>query len=132
MEYLSISQLAKQAEVNIETLRYYEKIGLIPAPARKSSGYRQYSPDYIQRIHFIKGAKELGFTLKEIQDLLELRVDADTTCDEVREQAEAKIETIEAKMKDLQRIKKALKKLTAACRTTGPTGDCPLLEALEN
>lgn len=132
MKYLTISQLAKKAEVNIETLRYYERQGLIPEPIRTSAGYRQYSLDYVDRIHFIKRAKELGFTLREIDDLLTLRIDDETTCDEVRERAEAKIMEIEKKIADLKRIKNALEKLTAACRTTGPTGVCPILEALES
>ncbi|MFQ6115301.1 MAG: MerR family transcriptional regulator, partial [bacterium] len=98
MKYLTISQLAKKAEVNIETLRYYERQGLIPEPIRTSAGYRQYSLDYVDRIHFIKRAKELGFTLREIDDLLTLRIDDETTCDEVRERAEAKIMEIEKKI----------------------------------
>ena len=83
METLTIGQLARQAEVNVETLRYYERRGLIPEPPRKESGYRQYPPDDLARIRFIKHAKELGFTLKEILDLLTLRVDPETSCDDV-------------------------------------------------
>jgi MerR family mercuric resistance operon transcriptional regulator len=130
MAGLTIGQVARQSEVNIETLRYYERRGLIPEPPRQASGYRQYDPQVVQRIQFIKRAQELGFTLKEISELLTLRVDPDTTCEDVRRRAEAKIADIEEKVRSLQRIKKALVKLTAACSGRGPTGECPILEAL--
>lgn len=129
---LSIGQLAKNVGVNIQTIRYYERIALIPQPQRKESGYRQYNTGDVQKIKFIKKAQELGFTLKEIKDLLTLRVDPETSCEDVRIRAEKKINDIEVKLKELQRMKKALQKLTAACTGTGPTGDCPILEALES
>ena len=129
---LTRSQLAKRVNVNIETLRYYERRGLIPAPKRKASGYRLYSEDYVARIQFIKRSQALGFTLKEIKELLSLRVDPETSCDQVREKAEAKTHEIDEKIKDLQRMKKALQKLTAACQSGGPEGECPILEALES
>jgi len=132
MKSLTRSQLAKKVNVNIETLRYYERRGLIPEPERKASGYRQYSPDYVARIQFIKRAQALGFTLKEITELLSLRVDPHTSCDHVREKAEIKIKEIEKKIVDLQKMKSALQTLTASCQSGGPTGDCPILEALES
>jgi MerR family mercuric resistance operon transcriptional regulator len=131
MAGLTIGQVARRSAVNIETLRYYERRGLIPEPPRQASGYRQYDPQVVQRIQFIKRAQELGFTLKEISELLALRVDPDTTCEDVRRRAEAKIADIEEKVRSLQRIKKALAELTAACSGRGPTGECPILEAMD-
>lgn len=132
MEGLTISQLAKQAHVNIETIRYYERRGLIPEPPRRESGYRQYAADTVKRITFIKRAQELGFSLKEIQDLLSLRVDPGTTGADIKRRAEAKLADIDTKLCDLKRMKTALLKLTAACRGRGPTSECPILDALES
>ena len=127
---LTTSQLARKAGVNVETLRYYERRGLIPEPPRRDSGYRQYSQDDVARIQFIKRAKDLGFTLQEVQELLDLRVDPDTPCIMVKRRADLKIIDIETKLQSLKRIKKALNKLAAACSGRGPVGDCPILEAL--
>ena len=102
METLTIGQLAKDAGVNIETIRYYERRGLIPEPPRRKSGYRQYGSDFVLRIQFIKRAQELGFSLNEIDELLALRVDSGTACSEVKHHAEAKIADIEGKIKTLQ------------------------------
>ncbi|HDO35560.1 MAG TPA: MerR family transcriptional regulator [Nitrospirae bacterium] len=131
MERLTIGKLAKQAEVNIETIRYYERRGLIPKPPRRESGYRQYPRDTVTRIQFIKRAKELGFSLREILELLSLRVDPATTCGDVKKRAEIKIADIEEKIRTLQRMKKALMKLTVECKGRGPVSECPILEALD-
>ncbi len=131
MEPLTRGQLAKRAKVNIETVRYYERRGLIPKPHRRESGYRQYSDETVKRIQFIKHAKDLGFSLKEINELLSLKLDPKTSCSEVRNRAEAKISDIEDKIITLQKMKKALVKLTRACSGTGPVNECPILEALE-
>lgn len=131
MKTLTIGQLAKQAQVNVETVRYYERRGLIPEPPRRESGYRQYSQDAVARLQFIRRAKELGFSLREISDLLSLRVGPDATCGDVKRRAERKLTDIEEKLQALQRMKKALTKLAAACRGRGPTSECPILEALE-
>jgi MerR family mercuric resistance operon transcriptional regulator len=131
MKNLTIGQLAKKAQVNVETVRYYERRGLIPRPPRRESGYRQYSQDAIARIQFIKRAKELGFSLNEISELLSLRVALDTTCGDVKRQAEIKIADIEEKIRTLQRIKKALTKLVALCSGHGPTSECPIMEVLD-
>ncbi len=131
MENLTIGQLAKKADVNIETVRYYERRGLMPEPPRKESGYRQYSDEMVRRIRFIKHAKELGFSLNEINELLTLKLDARTSCSEVKKKAETKIADIDGKIKTLQRMKKALVKLTKACGGKGPAKECPILEALE-
>ena len=127
---LTTSQLANSAGVNVETLRYYERRGLLPEPPRRASGYRQYSQDDVARPQFIKRAKDLGFTLQEVQELLNLRVDPDTPCAMVKRRADLKIIDIEAKLQSLKRIKKALNKLAATCSGRGPVGDCPILEAL--
>ncbi len=131
MEYLTIGKLAKHSHVNVETIRYYERRGLIPMPSRRESGYRQFTQDIVARIRFIKRAQELGFTLKEISELLSLRVDPYTTCADIKMRAERKIAEIEAKIRDLERMKRALIKLKASCRGRGPTGECPILEALD-
>lgn len=128
---MTIGQLAKEAQVHVETVRYYERRGLIPEPPRRASGYRQYSQDVVARIRFIQHAKELGFSLKEILELLSLRVDPDTTCADVKRRAEVKIADIEAKMRALQTMKKALTTLAALCSGRGPTSACPILEALD-
>ncbi len=131
MPALTIGQLAKKARVHVETVRYYERRGLIPEPPRRWSGYRQYSQDDLARLQFIKRAQELGFALKEIAELLALRVDTATSCGDVKERAEVKIADVEAKIQALERMKKALKKLVASCSGRGPTNACPILEALE-
>ena len=131
MKELTIGKLAKEAQVNVETVRYYERRGLISRPPTRLSGYRKYSQDIVARIHFIKRAQELGFTLKEISDLLCLRVDPDTTCADVKKRAEIKIADIEEKIRALERIRKALAKLIALCGGKGPTGECPIMEVLE-
>ena len=131
MDYMTIGQLAKQTQLNIETVRYYERRGLILKPPRSKSGYRQYSKEAITRIHFIKRAKELGFSLNEISELLSLRIDPDTTCDMVKSRAGIKVADIEGKIATLQKMKLALVKLTKSCRGTGPTSECPILDFLE-
>ena len=128
---LTIGKLANAAGVGVETIRFYEREGLLPKPPRKRSGYRQYPPDAVARVMFIRRAKDLGFTLKEITELLELRVDPDKSCADVRALAKAKIVDVEEKMADLARIRGALEKLAKACRGKGPTSECPILDAIE-
>jgi len=117
--------------VNVETIRYYERRGLIPKPPRSSSGYRLYPQEAVTRIRFIKRAKELGFSLKEISELLSLRVEPNTTCGDIRRRAEAKIVDIEGRIETLQRMKRALMELVALCQGRGPISECPILEALD-
>ena len=131
METLTIGQVAKQAGVNIETIRYYERQGLIPEPSRRASGYRQYSADFVKRIQFIKRAQTLGFSLKEITELLELRIQPDTACDEVRIRAEQKVTSIEEKIQTLARMKQVLDELIVACHHRGVTSECPILTTLD-
>jgi MerR family mercuric resistance operon transcriptional regulator len=131
MKPLTIGQVAQQAGVGVETVRFYERQGLLEEPARRASGYRQYPEDVVARLRFIRRAKELGFSLKEIKELLALRVDRTTTCREVKEQAQAKITDIEGKIRSLLRMSAALMELTRSCRGRGPASECPILEALE-
>jgi len=131
MNRLKTGELAKQAGVNVETLRFYERKGLLPEPPRLPSGYREYPPNTVLRIRFIQRAKELGFTLREIKGLLKLRVDPDTTCTVVREQAAEKIDDVKKKISDLKKIQQALNKLMNSCRGSGPIDDCPILKHLE-
>ncbi|MBI1745912.1 MAG: heavy metal-responsive transcriptional regulator [Acidobacteria bacterium] len=132
MKVLTIGQLAKKAQVNIETIRYYERRGLIPEPPRRDSGYRQYSAEHVAYIQFIQRAKTLGFSLKEISELLSLRVNPRTTCGDVKQRAEAKIADMEEKIQILESFKAALQRLVTACRGRGPTSECPILEAMNS
>jgi len=131
MSGLTIGKVARETGVGIETLRFYEREGLIAEPARRPSGYRDYGPAVIQRVGFIKRAKELGFSLREIAELLSLRVDEQRTCADIYSLARAKIGDIERRLAELRRMKKALASLAAACTGAGPTGECPILDALE-
>jgi MerR family mercuric resistance operon transcriptional regulator len=128
---LTIGQVARRAGFGIETVRFYERNGLIEEPPRRASGYRQYPETVIARLHFIKRAKELGFSLREIKELLSLRLDPAATCSDIRERAEAKIADIEGKIQSLARMKEALTGLTTSCGGMGPVYECPILEALE-
>lgn len=131
MKGLRIGQVATQAGVGVETIRFYERRGLLAEPPRLASGYRQYREEAVSRIRFIRRSKELGFSLREVRELLSLRVDRQTSSAEVKLKAEAKIVDIEQKIDDLQRMKQALAKLTACCSGKGSVGECPILEALE-
>ena len=131
MKTLTIGQLAKRAGIGVETVRFYEREGLLEEPNRRPSGYRQYDEGVVARLRFIRRAKELGFTLKEIKELLSLKIDPSTTCADVKERAETKIEDIESKIRTLQRMKRALVKVTNSCAGSGPTSECPILDAME-
>ena len=128
---MRIGELAKRAAVNIQTVRYYERRGLLDDPRRRSAGYREYTDATLDRLRFIKRAQELGFTLSEIGELLALRLDPNTTAAAVKQRAHEKIVEIEGKLRDLERIRHALTHLAGQCRGgRGPAGDCPLLDAL--
>ena len=126
-----IGEVARRAAVNKETVRYYEKRGLIPEPGRRRSGYRIFTKRHIDQIRFIKRAKELGFTLREIKELLELRMNENSTCSEVRREAQEKYQDVIEKIEDLQRIKKTLIDLIDSCDEESSKNSCPILEALE-
>src|SRR3954451_17023987 len=112
MEHLRTGELAKRAGVNVETLRFYEREGLMPEPPRRGSGYREYPAESVQRIRFIKRAQELGFSLREVRELLALRVERGTTCADVRLKAQEKAREIRQKIADLKAIQRALETLT--------------------
>ncbi len=131
MESLTIGQLARRAGVGVETVRFYEREGLISEPPRRPSGYRDYPPETVARIVFIRRAKELGFTLKEINELLELRVRPRRNCAQVKQNADAKIADIDGKITGLRRMRRALKDLTRACEERTPTTECPILASLD-
>ncbi|MBI4420578.1 MAG: MerR family DNA-binding protein [Gemmatimonadetes bacterium] len=128
---LTIGKVASEAGVNVQTVRYYERRGLFPRPRRTPGGYRQYAEDAVARLRFIKHAQELGFSLNEIRDLLALRFRHGPACDAVGRKTRAKIAVVEGKIRDLQRMKRTLERLAAACAAREPTADCPILEALE-
>jgi Hg(II)-responsive transcriptional regulator len=128
---LTTGALAREAGVHLETIRFYEKRGLVPEPARNASGYRQYTADAVQRVRFIKRAQELGFTLEEIGELLELRAHPNGRNARVRRLADLKLETVDAKIRDLQRMRKELRALTSACDGRGTVASCPIIAAIE-
>jgi len=131
MDTLSIGQIAQRAGIGVETVRFYERKGLLEEPLRRASGYRQYPEEVVKRIHFIKRAQKLGFSLKEITEMLMLRVDGHTSCEEVKQHAEAKIASVERKLIELQRMRQALLQVAALCTGEGPASACPMLDALE-
>jgi MerR family copper efflux transcriptional regulator len=131
MERLTIGEVAKQAHVHIETLRYYERTGLIASPPRSESNYRLYPQETVRRVQFIKRAQELGFSLKEITALLALRATPDTPCADMRTRALDKITAIEEKIRALHAMKHALAQLVAACSGQGAITDCPILASLD-
>ena len=130
MEKLTTSRLAQLGGVNVETIRYYERRGLLLKPPRTEAGYRQFSPDAAQRLRFIKRAQELGFTLDEVGELLDLRHDPQQNRDDVRTRAIEKIADVERKMETLAAMKSVLQTLTERCEQCG-TDDCPILASLE-
>ncbi|MGQ0539387.1 MAG: MerR family transcriptional regulator [Gemmatimonadaceae bacterium] len=127
---LTIGQIAAAGNVNVETIRYYERRGLLPANGRTPSGYRQYSADSVRRLRFIKHAQDLGFSLAEIQELLALRVRNGSSCKAVAQKTRNKIRIVDQRITDLQRMKRTLEGLTAACDARRTTDHCPILAAL--
>lgn len=129
---LKIGQVAERGGVNLQTIRYYEREGLLPKPPRLESGYRMFPEDTVRRILFIKRAQELGFTLAEIKELLWLRVDPKRNSADVRTVAKAKVSDIEEKIRTLQRMKRVLSKITERCSGCGPSSECPILESIDS
>lgn len=128
MDGLTIGQVAKAAKVNVETVRYYEKVGLIPQPPRTESKYRLFPSEVIQRIKFIKKAQDLGFTLSEIKTLLYISDSKDFDCREVQQFAFQKLDEIELKIHDLLEMKSILQDLTNRCPGQGSIGECPIIK----
>ena len=126
---MTIGQVAKLAGVGVETIRFYEREGLLNKPKRKLSGYRMFGPDVVNRIKFIKNVKELGFSLKEIRELLFLRVDSRGTAAEVKRRVDSKIDQIDRRISDLKKVRSALAQVSrSAGKGSSSQGECPLLE----
>lgn len=123
-------EVAQQAGVNAQTLRYYERRGLLPDPPRTVSGYRRYGPEAVRRVRFVKRAQELGFSLAEIDVLLHLADGGPESCDAARQLAEQKIAGLEAKIVALQAMRASLRRLIATCARPSAERVCPLLDAL--
>ncbi len=130
MEGLKTAQLASQGGVNVETIRYYERHGLLAKPPRTASGYRLFSAEAVTRLRFIKRSQELGFSLNEIKELLSLRVKPGGSCVDVLRKAESKIIDLDEKISHLQEIRKALVELTNACSGQGPVSSCSIIKIL--
>jgi MerR family mercuric resistance operon transcriptional regulator len=131
MQRLTIGRLAQLGGVNLETVRYYERRGLLPKPPRTEAGYRQFSPDAAHRLRFIKRAQELGFSLEEVRELLALRLELGN-CADVRARAQAKIADIEEKMKTLAAMKSTLRGFVNQCEQSASTSECVILASLED
>jgi len=128
MGELTIGGLADEAGVNVETIRYYQRRGLMPEPDKPAQGYRRYDATTVKRVRFIKRAQALGFTLEEIGGLLKL--DEAHACAETRELASHKLQTIETKLADLVAMRKALTALLCQCDAGAMKGNCPIIHAL--
>jgi len=128
---LTIGQVAKAAHVNVETLRYYERRGLVPRPPRSVSQYRRYPEDTAPRVRFVKHAQALGFSLQEIRELLSLRARPKARCADVKSRAEIKISEIETKIRALQAMRTALRRLVSQREGELPASACPILESLD-
>ncbi len=126
-EWLTIGRLAQAAGVGVETVRYYQRIGLVKKPPKPLQGVRRYPPDTAHRIRFIKRAQQLGFSLQEIAQLLEL---GEGRCEDVRRQAETRLAQIEAQIRDLQAMRKVLRRMVDDCRRHARPGHCPIVQSL--
>ncbi len=129
---MKIGEVAKAAGVGIHAVRFYEREGLLPKPARRPSGYREYPQDVVLSLRFIKRAKELGFSLKEISELLSLNRNPKATAGDVKKRAEQKLTDLEKRIRSLQRMRRALKKLMEECPGSGPTSSCSILRSLDD
>ena len=127
---MQIGQLARQAGVAIDTVRYYERQGLLPPPRRRASGYRDYDARDIARLRFIRRARDLGFSLQEIHDLLRLNENRGADRAEVRSLAQRRLDDIERKLRELEAMRTALANLVGHCAGHGSLDDCPIIETL--
>jgi len=127
---LTIGRIAQSAGVAIDTIRFYEREGLLPEPRRRPSGYREYDQSAVSRLRFIRRAKDLGFTLEEIRELLALSADRHGGVEGVRERAAARLQAIDERIAELQRVRDGLAELVEACPGHGAPEDCPILKAL--
>jgi len=123
------AQLARETGCNLETIRYYEKVGLLPKAPRSSNGYRVYSPELVQRLQFILGARDLGFAMAEIRSLLSLADKGEQTCAQVMHTTRVHVEDVRRRIAELQRIEAILAETLAEC-TGRNVPDCPIIDAL--
>jgi Hg(II)-responsive transcriptional regulator len=124
-------EVAARAGVNVQTLRYYERRGLLPEPDRRESGYRVYGAEAVRTVRFIKRAQGLGFDLRDAEVLLALAAGGPDNCDAARELAEAKIAELDRRLADLERMRESLGRLAATCARPRSERDCPLLDSIE-
>jgi MerR family transcriptional regulator, copper efflux regulator len=132
MSGLKIGEVAPGGGVNLQTIRYYEREGLLPKPPRLASGYRMFPTDAVHRVRFIKRAQELGFSLADIRELFSIQIDAKKDCSDVKRLAKAKVADIKQKIDTLQSMKRVLTSLAKACPGRGPSGQCPILESIDS
>jgi MerR family mercuric resistance operon transcriptional regulator len=125
----TIGQISKHTGCNIETIRYYERIGLMPTPPRSEGGFRLYSEDHVKRLSFIRRSRQLGFALQDVRGLLKLVDGSDYTCDEVQEMTLSHLKEIRAKIQDLRGMESVLRGMAAQCEG-GAVPECPIIEAL--
>lgn len=129
---LTIGKVAGEAAVNIQTVRYYERRGLLAPATRTDSGYRLYAPEAVRVIRFIRNAQGLGFSLEEIARLLRLRVGRTVQCGKVKKQAEARLRIVQDKIGGLRAMEEVLQRVIRTCSARGTTARCPILESLED
>jgi Hg(II)-responsive transcriptional regulator len=123
-------EVARQSGVNIQTLRYYERRGLLHAPPRRDSGYREYTPQAVETVRFVKRAQELGFSLEEVESLLDLAAGGPPSCDKARDLATRKLAQLDGKVASLRAMQSSLRRLVATCDKPQRQRECPLLDAL--
>ena len=129
---MTIGQLAKKAGINLQTVRYYESLGILPEPERTESGYRQYTENYIEHILFIKNAQELGFSLEEIQKLVNLKNSKEAMGEDVKAIVKVKIKEINEKIQSMEELKGYLSSLNKSCSGNMSTDKCPILQSLRS
>lgn len=129
---MRIGQIADRTDLSVQTIRFYERKGLLTKVPRDDSGYRNFSPEDVRRIQFIRHSQDVGFTLNEISDLLSLRVAENGSCESVREFACDKVEQLDERLESLRKMRKTLMDLVALCDDGLPASSCPILDALEN
>jgi len=132
MTGLKVGEVAKQAGVNLQAIHYYERRGLLPKPPRTGSNYRAYPEEAVLRVRFIKRAQELGFSLKEISELLSLSAAPRAKCADVLKRSKEKVQDIDEKIATLRRMRTALCKLMEECEGALPISECPILESLDD
>ena len=127
---MRIGKVAAASGLPTGTVRYYERRGLIPVPPRSTSGYREYAADTVERLRFIRRAQDFGFTLQQISELLELRAGSASTCSAIEVRTRAKIEDVQRRIRELERLEMVLERLAESCAARTPSSDCPVLEML--